>query len=198
MKTFNMDPPCANNTKIHIDNPAAASEFGNDLSKTLNYNNISKFSDVILLCIGTDRSTGDCMGPLIGTKITSSSQEFFKVYGTLDYPVHAGNIKNTLEEIYNISDNPFIIALDACLGSIDHVGCINIGTGSLRPGAGVNKDLPFIGDLHITGIVNVSGFMEYLVLQNTRLNLVMKIADTIVEGLKFCSNNLSQVKASTV
>ena len=41
-----------------------------------------------------------------------------------------------------------------------------------KPGAGVNKDLPPVGDLYITGVVNVGGFMDYLVLQNTRLYLI--------------------------
>ena len=52
-----------------------------------------------------------------------------------------------------------------------------------KPGAGVNKQLPEVGDIHITGIVNVSGFMEFFVLQNTRLNLVMKMAKTIANGI---------------
>ena len=33
------------------------------------------------------------------------------------------------------------------------------------------------------GIANVGGFMEYFVLQNTRLNLVMKMADIISQSL---------------
>jgi hypothetical protein len=36
--------------------------------------------------------------------------------------------------------------------------------------------LPEIGDLHITGVVNVSGFMEHSVLQNTRLSVVVNMA----------------------
>lgn len=50
-------------------------------------------------------------------------------------------------------------------------------------GAAVNKSLPLVGEIHITGVVNVGGFMEYLVLQNTRLNLVMRMAGVIVQGL---------------
>jgi len=34
------------------------------------------------------------------------------------------------------------------------------------------------------GVVNVGGFMEYFVLQNTRLSLVMRMADVIAEGLR--------------
>lgn len=50
-------------------------------------------------------------------------------------------------------------------------------------GAGVNKQLPPVGDIHLTGIVNVGGFMEYFVLQNTRLSLVMRLSDIIATSL---------------
>jgi putative sporulation protein YyaC len=69
------------------------------------------------------------------------------------------------------------------------VGFVNLAPGSLKPGAGVNKDLPSVGQLHITGIVNVGGFMEYFVLQNTRLNIVMKMATLISKGITLGLNN---------
>ena len=62
---------------------------------------------------------------------------------------------------------------------------VQVGEGPVKPGAGVNKDLPSVGDAHITGIVNVSGFMEFMVLQNTRLSLVLKMAKTIANGIYF-------------
>ena len=46
--------------------------------------------------------------------------------------------------------------------------------------------------MHITGIVNVSGFMEYFVLQNTRLHLIMEMAKTIAKGIydaSYCTIN---------
>jgi len=43
----------------------------------------------------------------------------------------------------------------------------------------VNKNLPTVGDAHITGIVNISGFMEYMILQNTRLNIIWEMSDVI-------------------
>lgn len=170
-------------TKIHIEDPLAASKFALDLISRLERFGIDRDNPKVLLCIGTDRSTGDCLGPLVGSKIDLAQQDFFAVYGTLDKPVHASNLKEKLAEIHSNYKEPFIIAVDACLGHIENVGCINLGDGSLQPGAGVNKDLPPVGQIHITGIVNVGGFMEYLVLQNTRLNLVMRLADVIVGGL---------------
>ena len=58
-----------------------------------------------------------------------------------------------------------------------------VRNGPLRPGLGVRKKLPPVGDLYIAGVVNVGGFMEYMVLQNTRLGLVMKMAQVIASGI---------------
>ncbi|MFZ5597859.1 MAG: spore protease YyaC [Bacillota bacterium] len=168
-------------TKIHCEDPLAVAKLSWDLKTRLSKAGAAR--DRVLLCIGTDRSTGDCLGPLIGTKMMEISQDYFHVYGTLEHPVHASNLKEKLEQIQSRFKDPCIIAVDACLGNIENVGHITIGEGSLQPGAGVNKDLPAVGDIHITGIVNVGGFMEYLVLQNTRLNIVMKMADLIACGL---------------
>jgi putative sporulation protein YyaC len=137
---------------------------------------------IVIVCIGTDRSTGDCLGPLIGFHIKDEISHFH-VYGTLKDPVHAVNLEETMAFIKEKHRNPFIIAIDACLGRFKSVGYIQVAQGAIKPGAGVNKELPAVGDMHITGIVNVSGFMEFLVLQNTRLHLVMNMAAIISKGL---------------
>ena len=139
---------------------------------------------IIIICIGTDRSTGDSLGPLIGTLLRKSDINGYKLYGTLEQPVHAMNLQQTLDDIQSDYNSPYIIAVDACLGEQTSVGTIQIGTGPMKPGAGVNKQLPAVGDLHITGIVNVGGFMEYLVLQNTRLSLVMDMAEVIAASIQ--------------
>jgi putative sporulation protein YyaC len=63
------------------------------------------------------------------------------------------------------------------------VGSVTVGLGALVPGAGVNKTLPEVGSAHVTGTVNVGGFMEYFVLGNTRLHLVVEMAEVIAAGL---------------
>ncbi|WP_246944304.1 spore protease YyaC [Bacillus pinisoli] len=138
---------------------------------------------IAIVCIGTDRSTGDALGPLIGTKLEEKGSPLFHVYGTLDDPIHAVNLEDQLKLINSDLHYPFIIGIDACLGRLKSVGMIQVGDGPVKPGAGVKKELPPVGDMHITGIVNVSGFMEFFVLQNTRLNLVMKMASIISDGI---------------
>jgi len=142
--------------------------------------NIEKaYNEICVACIGTDRSTGDSLGPLVGHKL--SKNKFVSVVGTLENPLHARNLN---EFIDSVGEKTLVIAVDACLGRMDHVGYLTIGEGPLKPGSGVNKDLPPVGDMHITGIVNYGGFMDFLVLQNTRLSLVMKMADVIANGLQ--------------
>lgn len=139
--------------------------------------------NLVVVCVGTDRSTGDSLGPLVGTSLSKLHSPLFHLYGTLDEPVHAINLQSTLDQISQKHHNPYVIGIDACLGQSSSVGCIQVTEGPLRPGAGVNKELPPVGDIHLTGIVNVGGFMEYFVLQNTRLNLVVKLADVISSSL---------------
>ncbi|RYL94171.1 spore protease YyaC [Sporolactobacillus sp. THM19-2] len=138
---------------------------------------------IVIVCIGTDRSTGDALGPLVGMHLRQYTLNNTHIYGTLDQPVHAVNLQNTMEEVQAMHDHPFIIAVDACLGHRHHVGKVCVSEGPVRPGSGVNKKLPPVGDMNITGIVNLSGYMEYAVLQNTRLSLVMKLSRAISRSL---------------
>ncbi|OYD07930.1 spore protease YyaC [Paludifilum halophilum] len=139
--------------------------------------------ELACVCIGTDRSTGDSLGPLVGSQLEKMAPPHMHIYGTLDEPVHAVNLRSTLSQMHNELNNPRVIAVDACLGQLSSVGWIQVGNGPLRPGAGVNKDLPEVGQVHVTGIVNVAGFMEYFVLQNTRLSVVMKMANIISSAI---------------
>ena len=140
---------------------------------------------IVFLCIGTDRSTGDSLGPLVGYKLRYFSKNNFYIYGTLENPIHAKNISYMLDEIKSKFQNPYIIAIDSCLGSINNIGKIFIQKEPLLPGLALNKNLPPVGEMSITGIVNVSGSFEFLVLQNTRLNIVMNLADSISKGIYY-------------
>lgn len=147
-------------------------------------------SDMVIVCIGTDRSTGDALGPLVGSKLQTHASRHLQVYGTLDDPVHAMNLHEKMDMIQLTHPQSTIIAIDACLGQFSNVGNINVSNGPLKPGAGVKKDLPSVGNFHITGIVNVGGFMEYFVLQNTRLAVVMKMAEIIASGIYKASSTV--------
>ena len=170
-------------SRVHIDDKNASS-----LLHRLIYNQISNLNynrdEIIILCVGTDRSTGDSLGPLTGSYLKKFKHLPIETIGDINNPVHASNLDNTINKIREEFASPFIIAVDAGLGKKSSVGYIDVKKGPLKPGTGVNKELTEIGDMHITGLVNVGGYMEYLVLQSTRLSIVMKMADVIAQGLK--------------
>jgi putative sporulation protein YyaC len=152
--------------------------------------------EVIILCIGTDRVTGDSLGPLVGHLLHASSNNF-NIHGTLEHPVHAINLEETLEQINQLYNHPYIIAIDASLGTKEHIGYVTLKQGPLKPGQGLSKELPEIGNISITGIVNLSGYPGSFLLQNTRLYTVMKLVECITLGINYAEDYFSPLEDDT-
>lgn len=174
-------PRPAEETRYHVDERNAEHFLADALAQLVG--GVSTSRDIVILCIGTDRSIGDALGPLVGSLLLEQGPWPYRVLGCLEEPVHAGNLEAVVGDLMRSGGRPFVIAVDACLGRAGSVGVISIGRGALSPGAGVNKRLPAVGDAHITGVVNVGGFMEYFVLQNTRLHLVMRMARLVAAAV---------------
>ena len=204
---------------INSERRGAISDFADSMRTLLNLR-MSAGRDLVLLCIGTDRITGDSLGPIIGHNLLKNralgkraagrgafgpssagapdakcvpparsvpqSEALWggsiSIYGTLESPVHAKNLSHTLEDIYSCHGRPLVVAVDASLGQPQSVGFVTIGAGTLSPGAGIKNSLPDVGDIYVTGIVNSSGSSNLSTLQNTRLALVVRLADVITKG----------------
>ncbi|MDQ0247358.1 putative sporulation protein YyaC [Bacillus fengqiuensis] len=144
-------------------------------------NSPCKNEEVIFLCIGSDRYVGDSLGPLVGTMLKENEVPYH-VYGTLEAPVHAFNLKATLKEIHKRFVKPLIFSLDACLGDQDQVGYVLFKEGPLLPGKALEKVLPEVGDYHIKGMVNyIDPLPTSQFLNDTRLYTVMNLAKTITK-----------------
>lgn len=139
--------------------------------------------DVIFLCIGTDRSTGDSLGPLIGYKLAEQGFCHGEILGTLDEPVHAMNLEQRMNEMRRRLKKAVVVAVDASVGHTEHVGYITLGKGPLKPGLGVNKELAEVGDIFITGVVGSGMNKDPLFLQSVRLSVVMRLADRISHSI---------------
>lgn len=175
-------PATAEGCRLHFEQPGAGVLLGEALAEVLQRLGVPQ-RPLVYLCIGTDRSTGDALGPLVGTRLALELQGEADVWGTLREPVHASNLHETLQRLRVHRPQAIVVAVDACLGRLESVGTIAVGVGALVPGAGVNKSLPEVGAAFVTGTVNVGGFMEYFVLQNTRLHLVVRMAEVVARGL---------------
>ncbi|MCD8239255.1 MAG: spore protease YyaC [Clostridiales bacterium] len=146
------------------------------------------YTHIVLLCIGTDRITGDSLGPLVGDRLQSSI--FCPVYGTIHNPVHAKNLKHALSAI-NRRGKPLVIAVDAALGV--HTEHITVADEGVRPGTAIGKSLPTAGAISITGIVGSDSPSGMRVLQNTRLAVVMDMSDIIAGAVSSAISEIEQM-----
>lgn len=143
---------------------------------------------LVALCIGSDRYTGDALGPLVGTYLEENTECY--VYGTLEHPIHAGNFVEMLNIITHRHHHPIIIAIDACLGKSHEIGNIEIWQGGLAAGIAVGNRLPTVGDISVIGVVNAQSQIGYLDLQSTPLSKVMKLSKAIGESIAQAVNTV--------
>ncbi|MDN3016369.1 spore protease YyaC [Paenibacillus sp. BSR1-1] len=138
-------------------------------------------NDIIILCVGSDRSTGDSLGPIVGSMLKESKLPII-VYGTLEEPVHALNIHKILKKINQTHPAPFILGIDACLGDKNQIGSIILKKGPLIPGSALNKVLPGVGDYHLKAVVNsLDSYSPVQSLNSTRLFTVIKLAEIMTK-----------------
>ncbi|MBZ9685078.1 spore protease YyaC [Clostridium estertheticum] len=161
--------------KTHYKDPLAYYTISNFLKDYIDKN-------TLVVCIGTDRCIGDCLGPLVGTFLKDSSFPL-PVYGTIDNPIHALNIDSKLAKINALHPNCTIIGVDACLGDISNIGEIQARNYPIHPGKGVGKTLPKVGNVSLIGIVDSSDDSELFTNRNIRLSLVMEIASVLSRSL---------------
>lgn len=132
------------------------------------------------VCIGTDRSTGDSLGPLVGNMLKGMG--FEHVYGTLENPCDADHVQKTINSINDTQK--LIVAIDACLGQESSIGSFILSSGPLIPGAGVGRTLPAIGHYSIAAVVNKRGLKSYWQLQNTSLLSILRMVYTLELAIK--------------
>ncbi|AHV99046.1 MULTISPECIES: spore protease YyaC [Paenibacillus] len=130
--------------------------------------------EVTFLCVGTDRSTGDSLGPLTGSRLLEYG--FPHVVGTLPSPCDANNLT---ERIAEIPLEHVVIAIDACLGPLAAVGHYFVSMEPLHPAKSVGGLLPAVGHYSLAAVVDANGPKPYRTLQTTPLHRVMGMAGTI-------------------
>ncbi|SHK41470.1 putative sporulation protein YyaC [Hathewaya proteolytica DSM 3090] len=150
-------------------------------------NKIKKYfnGSTIIVCVGSDLLVADSLGPVVGTLLKERNLPF-PVFGTLNRPIEAQNYKKVLRHINEKYPNSTIIAIDACICKPEQVGHIFISTNPVRPGKGIGKQLPTIGNLSILAGVCPDDTEEPFINRKVRLSLVWKMAYTIAYIIEYC------------
>lgn len=138
----------------------------------------------VILCIGSDLSIGDSLGPVTGTKLKEKLAGLnCYVYGCLSKPITAHEVKYMNEFLRLTHPGSPVIAVDAAVGAAGDIGLVKVAKRGIKPGSGANKKLSKVGDVSLMGIIAERSVFNYSLFSATRLNVVYKMAEIISEGI---------------
>lgn len=137
----------------------------------------------VIICVGSDLAIGDSLGPIIGSELNYKLFGKAYVYGTLESPITAKEIKTVFNTIHLLHPKSKVLVIDAAVGDREEIGKIKIKDTGIKPGLGINKDLEEIGDVSIIGIVSDKENPKNSIYNETRLSLIKKISNVIVLGI---------------
>lgn len=136
----------------------------------------------VIICVGTDATVGDALGPMVGTALLERGAPAF-VYGSLSAPVTAKEIEAVKEFTLNAHPYSQILVIDAAVGKSEDIGVVKILDGGIKPGLGANKNLPKLGNKSIIGIVAERTGDSQAIMQVTRIGFIYRFAEIITRGV---------------
>ena len=148
--------------------------------------NKKDYSQIVFLCVGTDRITGDAFGPIVGSKLIRlfEKDNFFNIniYGSLEENINYNNVEDYIKDV----DKTLMIVIDSALSIKENIGKIFVTNNKTVLGKGLNKNRIEIGDISIKTVVAKDSktiINNFKILQNVSLNTVIGLADIVSEGI---------------
>ena len=106
----------------------------------------------MVVCIGSDRISGDALGPIVGTILREKGVNC-PVFGVEGQPINGMNVEAYREFFKRFYADSLVIAVDAAVGKPHEVGQILCRRGGIRAGGALGRDGDRIGDISLLGIV---------------------------------------------
>lgn len=150
---------------------------------------------IYVVGIGSNQINSDSLGPFVGTLLQHKFPDHLSVLGNLQYPLDATNLMSEYAKI-SLPPNSFVIAIDSVLGSKNIVQSIVIKNGPLRPGEGLGKQFPLIGDCSIMGIVLEKDVVDHSNLFHTNLHLIYTMTTNIAKGISLAVRQFFQYSSN--
>lgn len=138
------------------------------------------FDSIVFICIGSNKVTGDCLGPLVGSYLKSMYKA--TVYGDMENPINYQNAEKIMKKVENNNGESLKVVIDSALGK--NIGDIIIDDGKVEIGKGLNKNKNIYGDISIKVVVgknyhnNIKNIQE---LKNKNIEEIDKIAIDVVK-----------------
>lgn len=113
--------------------------------------------EVVVLCIGSDKISGDSLGPLVGSYLREEFKLPYPVYGTEGYSVNGVNLDSYADMVRCRHKQSTVIAVDAAIGTKKDVGKVRLRRGGIKAGGALGSKRGYIGDIGIMGVVAEEG-----------------------------------------
>ncbi len=137
--------------------------------------------ELLFLCIGSEKISGDSIGPIVGSLLKSKYNLPFPVLGTEEKPVNGINLPHYIKNIRECFPNHKIIAIDSAVGDKKDLWTIKFKKGGVVAGGAVNSKNPRIGDIGILAVVGEKGDDVLSTLLQSPLNKVEELAEKIAK-----------------
>lgn len=134
---------------------------------------------LLFLCIGSEKISGDSIGPIVGSLLKTKYNLPYPVLGTEEKPVNGINLPHYMENIRNCFPEHKIIAIDSAVGDKKDLWTIKIKKGGVVAGGAVNSNNPRIGDIGILAVVGEKSKDVLSTLLQSPLEKVEELAEYI-------------------
>ncbi len=136
--------------------------------------------EIVFLCIGTEKVIGDSFGPIVGQMLKNKTKN---VYGNLSETVNATNLSEKISQIYLKFNNPYIIVLDSALGNKEMINKVVIGSGSVKPGSALEKNIDKVGDMYINAIVGKNCSSNFTELKKVKTRDMINLSKNVYTAI---------------
>lgn len=150
----------------------------------------NNFSQLVFLCVGTDKVIGDSIGPLVGSKLLKLLENYnifnINIYGSLEDNVNYTNIQNIMKKINNYHKDACVIVIDSALSKKENVGKIFVSNAKTLLGKGLNKNKVEVGDISIKAVVGKDFCIpkyNFKILQDIHLGLILELSNVVANGI---------------
>lgn len=157
-----------------------------ELDNIINLKKIN--NNIVFLCIGTNKVTGDCFGPYVGTFLKKSFNEFqnIKIIGDLNNDITYNEIKNLEKIIENECKNSLIIVIDSALSDKENIGKVFVQNRGLKYAEGLRKQNNRIGNISIKAVVGKNAnnsFRNFKTLKGVSIESVQTLSNFVARGI---------------
>lgn len=163
-------------------------KFVQDLQKQIFQYMTQEFSEIILLCIGTNQLIGDCIGPMVGELLNQETKkENIIVYGNMIETINFKNARKTIEYILKKYKKPFIITVDSALGTEKMIKRIVVSKGMIKIGKSLGRSISYYSHINIKGVVGENKntvFENIQTLKTVKPEIIVELSNQMVTGIK--------------